>query len=126
MVVDDGRREARPLVKVNFCAPSPLVTTPHCGTLSTSLPLSVIVYVYLASTGEERTRERDREIGVHPISDGSRDETNTTISRREESEVKRIEREKEGQAERDARVKQEEKRRVTDAGTEWPCSNTDH
>lgn len=36
------------------------------------------------------------------------------------------EREKEGQTERDARVKQEEKRRVTDAGTEWPCSNTDH
>lgn len=104
MVVDDGRREARPLVKVNFCAPSPLVTTPHCGTLSTSLPLSVIVYVYLASTGEERTRERDREIGVHPISDGSRDETNTTISRREESEVKRIERERKKDRRKGTRV----------------------
>lgn len=38
-VVDDGRREARPLVKANFCAPSPLVTTPHCGTLSPFLSL---------------------------------------------------------------------------------------
>lgn len=100
---------------------SSTVTTPHCGTLSISLLLS-IMYVYLAR--EERTRERDREIGIHPISNGSRDETNTTMSRREGSEVKRIE--KERKEERNARVKQEEKRRVTDAGTEWPCSNTDH
>lgn len=93
---------------------SPLVTTPHCGT------------VYYRVCVSREYPGKDRETGIHEFREGRAREngTETTVSRRQE--VKRTERGVGHVKQEERKEKKREKKRESDGRGEWPCSDTDH